>query len=761
MNISLESFGLNLSRGDPVYKLITTTPDMTRNPVGTVARAALVNKMISCTPGQHTEGWPQPAGQTFRQIFFPNYSSVVYEGDVNSVTGQSDNFWSDFSVAVLCQSMYYQTSDIRQQLEIAKINESVNSSNNTLQGHLTNWYTYVMFHNFMNYHGDLEDAKKVYINQINNTVWVTYKMKQYNDGTWDNPDWELFHHWVKLSALGASVDEIANVINSLKGKGLYVYPNVDVGTWQQYVVWYSPGSINHNDIDQSARDGELATVSTPVMGSPMSSSMAEENCFEFTADSQPGNSYRELPSSCCFSSNTKILMSDGSLKEIQHVVPGETVRTPTGDRKVLIMSRPHRRDRVLYGANSLNFQFTDGHPFVSSEHGSMKPTYLAYSPLQLLHNVPLLGYNGIGKLKVGSQLFGHNSQNIRVDSLQTYPVRHTDEFLYDVILEPDQTSGTFEYFAGDGRIFLNVASEISTLRHSTDTEHLAFHAMKEMIHMASGALKDMLNDSEYGIFLNRLHKVSRRLEAHILTYTQIYQQTIKPQKKAIKSSAVETILDSVGTFTGDGTHYDLATGTAYAFFTRKLFNQMASWLKLGFRTIPEFSHGDTLAVSLLDLQVIASSSPLPLNPNITVQVEGHFSGHVKAEGSWTPFGGRIHKILYIPVNRLEEGYHVIKFHIRSPDDGTVHLTASRHFLLPLRHSYHYFRLPLFSADDKELGFINVDMRALSTRHIVDEEAGAGRWNENDQENLAHLIGRGGGELLTAFCREFLVKSQSK
>ena len=43
--------------------------------------------------------------------------------------------------------------------------------------------------------------KSIYMEQLNSVQWVNSKQFKLINSSWDNPNWELFHHWVKLSAL--------------------------------------------------------------------------------------------------------------------------------------------------------------------------------------------------------------------------------------------------------------------------------------------------------------------------------------------------------------------------------------------------------------------------------------------------------------------------------------------------------------------------------------------------------------------------------
>lgn len=111
---SATTSGLTLSTDDPVYHLITNTPSFISNPVGKKARKALVSKLKHNLPGHHSSF--RRNYKTFRKLFCPHYSRASYETDVVSITGLSENFWKDFSVAVFCQSIYHQTDKTHKKL---------------------------------------------------------------------------------------------------------------------------------------------------------------------------------------------------------------------------------------------------------------------------------------------------------------------------------------------------------------------------------------------------------------------------------------------------------------------------------------------------------------------------------------------------------------------------------------------------------------------------------------------------------------------
>ena len=450
-----------------------------------------------------------PKGDIFRHIFFPSYSAVAYEGNVYSVTGLSSSFWSDFAVAVLCQSIYWQTSGARDHINMGKVNPALTSHNNSVKAKAVAWYAYVLFHNYMKYNGNLSSAKQTYMDQLNSDHWVTYKKQQFIDGSWSNPDWELFHHWVKLSALGASDTEISNLIAALKQKGLPIESDVDASHWRSYFVWYHPDTLDHHDVDSEARSGELKSEYVSAWGG-YGSWMKEENSYAFIADSEPGERYWKSAShhSSCLSANTCVLMDSGSFKPIRDITAGEMVKTPHGSSRVLLVSTPKTGDRSVCRVNNLPFYFTEAHPFVGF---SKDPRYVAVSSLNLLNNVPLLGQYGIGPLKVGTELLAYNGSKITVTSLETVKPDKSDEFVYDLIIEPSP-EGKFEYFAGSENNCFAVASEISPASDFTKAEWLAFQVITAVISSLAEMFNTQYKTSSYqSNFLIGLHVLLKQV----------------------------------------------------------------------------------------------------------------------------------------------------------------------------------------------------------------------------------------------------------
>ena len=743
-----------MDQSDPLYVLITQTPDINSNTTGSTARSALVNKVKGATPGRHTELFS--SGKLFKDLFFPNYSPVSYEADVVSNTSLDDNWWSSVSVAVLCQSMYYQTSDLRSQLVIDNINSAMDAFNVTLREKAVKWYTHILLKDYMKYAGDIQSAKNGYIDQICTSKWVTYKMKQYNDGTWLNPSWEEFHHWIKLSALGASDDEINTVIEKLKNLGLRIFPDVDAGAWQHYFVWYSPSSIDHNDIDKDAARGELEEVYLPsVYGT--GSYMNEENSFEFTASDQPGEQYRSVPSSSCFSSRTKVLMANGMLTEIEQIKVGDHVASPHGPRSVMFVSTPNRNGRTLFSINNYaGFWFTATHPFINAQHSSSKqPYYLAHSPLQLDHAVPTLGSKGIGCLGVHTRLV-HSNGEMEVLSIQAQQADGEEELLYDLILEPDCT-GLFEYFVGDEKMQFLVASEIPSFSTATVTEKVACAIILNMIKASLKPIESMKSSMLSQQFNHKIQMIAFQISAGLLCNAAQYSTPAVSHTERFKYACMnfaEYLKDAADMFVSQDGKYNAAAGEAFAHLSAsRLFYQISFILDLGFRKpalMP--AKKDWMGLSVLSIHTHSTSiSDMCLTPEIIIHLH-QFPPikHALTEGL-DQFILHVKKVFYISC-RNENNDNEFDLSITIGNAGLAEkvFNAFTHIVLPLHHGYRHYCMPVFS-DNKEIGFLVMDVRMLSEAEVEEEKSASSGWEHSSNLPLALRLSEYANKKLFVLC----------
>src|SRR5262249_4981734 len=245
---------------DPkVKQMILALPDFR---VGDQVHAVYVNKLKGSTPGRHTKFLGE--GARYIDIFFPGWGAVPFTGEVSALTGLNDGWWSDFAVSVLCQSMDNLTRDLRPQLKHDDIANAVNGANAGLKNNSVQFYSRVFSATFtdfsvpfnsVNRPQALAQYKEVLRAGVNlMDLWIAGNL-------WKNPDWQIFHHYIKLLALGASIAEVSAFNRELKSLGLVIPPTIDNDAWIRYTNYLQNApQISHSDIDAAAADGITRSV---------------------------------------------------------------------------------------------------------------------------------------------------------------------------------------------------------------------------------------------------------------------------------------------------------------------------------------------------------------------------------------------------------------------------------------------------------------------------------------------------------------------
>ncbi|KAJ4362083.1 hypothetical protein N0V83_011025 [Neocucurbitaria cava] len=233
-----------------------------------------------------------------------------------------------------------------------------------------------------------------YEQSIQNLDWIAYKRATQANGGWANQSYEMYFHFLKLSALGATQDGITNLYNSITGDhGLVAgdFSDITPSTWMQYTGYLY---------------NRLVTGNSP-------------------------------PSGCCFPAGTQIVLADGKeTTAIENVVPGMRVLSPTrtdplAARSVQSLSRPKRDGRALYifhdGLGEVRFTATH-------------PIFLRYDGGD---EMPVLGFVDVGEaLSVNSLWTAFRLETLPAVALVQSAAApllggkdDEDELLYDLVLE--------------------------------------------------------------------------------------------------------------------------------------------------------------------------------------------------------------------------------------------------------------------------------------------------------------------------------------
>lgn len=505
-----------------VEVLAAALPGQADNPVGHATRGVLTLHAKRCTPGHYSQMFG--TGPAFRDIFFPGLQPNPNEGSIAPLTGLDDGFFSAVAVAVLCQQMGWSTSRLRPQIK-----------QNEIAGNLAGWNTRLTTNSYRFYahmaavtDGPIRtalaafpdpaaraEAKRHYLAGLSSQSWVNAKKVQDASHQWFDRDWELFHHWIKLTALGATPAEIDQTIETIVRMGLPIPTAYGAGRWREQSPWFGAGISAHDAAD--AVGPILATKCHAYPGSTYPSCMAEDNSFEFTANSQPGNGYRQLPSSSCFAPGTRVVMADRSLRPIESVEPGDQVATPGGPREVLLRPEADRGGRVLERFEGTRFAFSATHPFVGAPGGPGRAYYAAVDPAGLARAVPMLAPFGIGPVTPGvTELTRHTAAG---DEPWPAPRVEPDPAadpgtLYDLFLAVGE-DGRSEYYAGDERVQLLVSSEAPRFSAAPETAWVVLRVLERVTPVILDVLASVPDESFTDVLNVGLSSLARTLMAEV------------------------------------------------------------------------------------------------------------------------------------------------------------------------------------------------------------------------------------------------------
>ena len=395
--------------------------------------------------------------------------------------------------------------------------------------------------------------------------------------------------------------------------------SVNENNWRNYLVWLIPTDINHSDIDSEAKHGILESIYIPSMSPYGGSSMKEENSFEFTANGQPGSGYRHSGGGggCCFTKNTKVLMYDNSMKDISSIRVGDNVKTQNGCSKVIYVSKILQRDRILYSINDLPFRFTDTQPFVNftNKQQTSRAVYVTVRPDRLQSFCPTLGWEGIEKLSENTTLVnGTDLKPLKVKSIESQEINSaadTQEFLYDIIVTPNETTGHFEYFAGcEDAVFLTV-SEISSMSGATT---YTLEAVLTIVLIVKKTLK-FLGLTVQNFTAVDLSVTRSRLELLVrMTHTQLYHSLYSskhisdlegdaPSAPLSKTEILNIIIQEISNNFNFSPDFDVLISKMFELLNFYHLRELEQFYALQWRQKPSLSAATYIAITVFQFDL--------------------------------------------------------------------------------------------------------------------------------------------------------------
>ncbi len=353
-------------------------------------------------------------------------------------------------MAVLCQAIQELASDIRGQMLADQIRAAVAERNGALRARSALAYSMVLAVSYEPLAALLRqlDNRAAARQQFHDSLLANVLTRQlwYQAGMWTSPAWEMFNQYAKYLALGASTAEVDELIRQLSAAGLPVPGEVGPGRWLSYAEeLQAKPNVDVDDIRGACAQAVTAATYLPTYGAGGPARMPNGNCFEFTANSQPGNRYRRAAGGSCFTGDTQVLNGSGQPVPLRQLRRGDTVLTRAGTGTVAYVGQPSRGARAVYQVNGGGPVFTATHPFFNGappDPGAADPVLSAISPQALALSVPTLSEDGIAALAAGSQLLSRAPGQpapvapVTVTTVAEVPPGPDDGYLYDVHLEP-------------------------------------------------------------------------------------------------------------------------------------------------------------------------------------------------------------------------------------------------------------------------------------------------------------------------------------
>ena len=756
-----------------VVALFGALPDQGANVAGGVAHAALVNRVTGVTPTVTFVVQPAnprfaaPSTFVYRDRIFSGWVADPNAGQITPATGLDDNWWTGFNVVLICQAIYYLTSNLRPYVKQPDVSNQVAALNDQLLAKIGLFYAGIVaaapgpieaaFAQIAPY--DRPEAATFYVGLLEDPVFIEAKIGQATSGSWADQLWELLHHWVKLYALGMTAAQIDAVIATLVTSKLPVPDVVGAGKWPSYVPWLNPvgvsdhpGTINYEDL-QVAQYVSANDYVVSVLG-------------DFLQN--PGGQWSTLyaPSSC-FGAGAKVLMADGTFKTIETIRPGEMVQSIAGPRPVIAaVSLRHQGER-LYGFAGIDLRFSATHPFLTAAGASGGPGASAagVDPMRLMRAMPGLSSRGIARLGAAScpPLAGYAGgvRPVQPGALQEHPVTPGTEMIYDLITAFD-AEGVSQYCVGDGHTTFAVTSEVPRFATAPAAAAAIMDIVTAALPTIVQAMQPVPAALWHRVLDGALHDVAVGLTPAVAGADPAAALAAAPGGWGTGPSLAAAAHGFAAGLMSGGAQanvYANDRGACFAAIVAHFGNLVRDWVATGWRAFPAAGTGPLLAVTALSFEVAGSDAPSGAGAVTAEMVIGDGKTATRHVLPALPSNGQplffhqIGDVAYIPRPASRRGAGIpLRIAFR---DGERPLPLRGIAWLPdmSQRAYCAVKVPLLegAGDSLIVGQFLIDLRLTDEASRAAETASHADWTPERETRFAHALGqRIGARLVAAF-----------
>ncbi|TVY62067.1 hypothetical protein Focb16_v013116 [Fusarium oxysporum f. sp. cubense] len=366
-----------------------------------------------------------------------NLNTVIFGNMANTPTaftvgGIEHDRLKGGGVALLIKSIYNSCRQYDDNIQLERCNNTIADLNayiwNNKVSFLITWYR----HNYGMWPTDNTLYVNAYKAALCSKAYKSLKQMQAGTGTWLDANLEMFHHFVKLAACGATDDQINDVYHELTTS----IPILDGSTfgeiytnhWRTYEGWVSQGYLDFGDIGATNLD-KWHTYPNISKRQPEHSYLAENVILHYSY-------WKSAPSSSCFSASAQVIMASGETKAISDIKPGDRILSRRlgaeragRSRTVAFVSKPERAGRPLYELQSFpGIQFTETHPLLAAT--TSERTFVS------LPKLLFVSPNLAASLNPTWQSFETTAIDSRVLITHDASKGQDQELLYDLIFEP-------------------------------------------------------------------------------------------------------------------------------------------------------------------------------------------------------------------------------------------------------------------------------------------------------------------------------------